>query len=108
MSIRELARIAIFDLNSEVCRCGAKKQSAHSFCSRCYFSLPGTMRQALYHRLGNGYEQAYVDALHCLTAKGRITDPPEWLATVFTPDASFARTQTGSGSHEKAEKSAKS
>jgi hypothetical protein len=50
------------ELEGEKCRCGKKKHSMQTFCGRCYHSLPPKMRQALYNRVGMGYEEAYAAA----------------------------------------------
>lgn len=51
------ARLA--SLVSEQCPCcDGWKRKGQSFCRHCYYSLPADMRQALYHRFGQGYEDA--------------------------------------------------
>lgn len=54
------------ELQSKDCRCGAMKKEMQTFCKRCYFSLPPKMRDRLYDRLGEGYEQAYAAAVKFL------------------------------------------
>ncbi len=56
------------------CECGASKPRKHAFCRPCYMSLPPELRQALYQRVGNGYEGAYEAAVKRLSETGRI--PP--------------------------------
>ena len=56
----------IDELNSEECICGKEKVPGNSFCYTCYKSLPLRMREALYQRLGCGYEAAYDKAVEWL------------------------------------------
>jgi len=49
--------------------CKGEKQRAQSFCYRCFYTLPKTMRQALYSRVGEGYEQAHDAAMFQLRAE---------------------------------------
>lgn len=50
---------ALRSLVSETCPfCQGRKRRSQSFCRLCYFKLPATSRQALYHRFGEGYEEA--------------------------------------------------
>lgn len=60
------------ELKGSVCRCGAPKNGAHTFCGKCYFALPLNRRQALYQRIGEGYEAAYQEAVDFLRAAGRV------------------------------------
>jgi hypothetical protein len=53
---------------SEECQCGKYKKSQMSFCYPCYKSLPRDLQRNLYNRLGNGYEEAYDEALTYLTS----------------------------------------
>jgi predicted amidophosphoribosyltransferase len=49
-------------LNSTLCpSCGRAKKASKTLCGGCYFTLPQDLRDALYCRLGEGYEEA-VDA----------------------------------------------
>ena len=57
--------------NCPVEGCGAAKARGQSFCSRCYFSLPKEMRDALYQRFGSGYEEAHEDAREFLEQERR-------------------------------------
>ncbi len=50
---------ALKELQSSKCRCGKPKKPGKSFCYFCYTQLPKDQRQALYRRLGDGYEEAY-------------------------------------------------
>jgi len=54
-------------LKSDKCFCGRSKKPGHSFCSKCFYSLPGVMRIALYQLIGDGYELAYEEAVVWLT-----------------------------------------
>ena len=56
---RNFDRLAIKELQATSCYCGAKKKRGHTFCYPEYRSLPPAMQQALYNRLGHGYEEAY-------------------------------------------------
>ncbi len=49
-------------LISTKCRCGNAKASKQTFCRTCYLSLPKQIRQALYKRISQGYEEAYAAA----------------------------------------------
>lgn len=44
---------------SDKCICGAKKKPQMSHCRKCYYRLPFDLRQSLYKRFGQGYEEAY-------------------------------------------------
>ena len=59
------------ELGSTTCRCGRAKKTRQTFCSQCYYSLPQAMRNALYRRLGVGYEEAYEEAEKHLDDVGR-------------------------------------
>ena len=74
----ELARLLVHELATVQCRCARPKQPRMSFCRNCYYALPPEMRQALYLRVGKGYEAAYVAAANILVHAGRI-QRPEWL-----------------------------
>ena len=52
-----------------LCRCNKRKQKRQSFCNACYYRLPLEMKQALYQRAGDGYEQAYDAAVKHLSKK---------------------------------------
>jgi hypothetical protein len=60
------------ELNSEECACGAWKKPKLSFCFACYHALPKDMQRDLYSRLGDGYENAYDEAISWLKEEGRI------------------------------------
>jgi hypothetical protein len=51
------------ELRSEECQCLRRKKSGHSLCWRCYSRLPAELRGRLYRRIGDGYEQAYEEAV---------------------------------------------
>lgn len=62
----------ISSLRSGVCpACGGAKKSAQTMCRSCYFKLPRMMRDALYDRVGAGYEQAFDEAMQRLG----VTEP---------------------------------
>lgn len=55
------------DFKGTVCAaCGNEKRQHHSFCHRCFFFLPRNLKYDLYRRFGDGYEQAFRDALDWL------------------------------------------
>lgn len=53
----------IQELAGKVCRCDRPKRPRMTFCRGCYFALPASMRQDLYKRFGEGYEDAYEAAV---------------------------------------------
>ena len=55
-------------LRSRRCVCGRNKLRGGSFCFRCYTRLSKVHRNALYARLGQGYEAAYDAAVEVLGA----------------------------------------
>jgi hypothetical protein len=55
------------ELSGKECQCGRVKRSMMSLCYGCYKKLPGHMQRDLYRKLGNGYEEAYDDAVEFLT-----------------------------------------
>lgn len=46
--------------------CSKLKARNTAFCSGCYFQLPLEMRKALYKRIGEGFEEAYLNAKNYL------------------------------------------
>jgi hypothetical protein len=50
-------------LKSEECLCGRVKKPGNSFCFRCYKELPADMQKALYRKMGDGYEEAFEEAV---------------------------------------------
>jgi len=67
----------IRDLMSSKCpACGGCKRPRHSFCRDCYSSLPSVLRAALYRRVGEGYEQAYLEAKRALALIGKLLSCP--------------------------------
>jgi hypothetical protein len=50
------------ELAEPKCFCGAKKAMMQAFCRPHYSSLPKWMRDRLYQRAGDGYEDAYTAA----------------------------------------------
>ena len=57
----------ISELKSEECQCGEWKRSGMSFCYKCYVSLPRLVQKALYTSFGQGYEEAYDEAIKYLS-----------------------------------------
>jgi hypothetical protein len=55
-------------LDSLRCLCGREKRRRTAFCGLCFHLLPAEMQKALYKRLGNGFEAAYVAAADWLMA----------------------------------------
>ena len=48
------------ELESRECpHCSGRKDRQCTFCRRCYYRLPTSLRSPLYKRIGEGYEQAY-------------------------------------------------
>lgn len=74
----ELARIVVRELGTRQCRCFMPKQARQTFCRACYYTLTPPMRFALYDKVGEGYEAAYVAAVNVLVHAGRM-QRPEWL-----------------------------
>ena len=68
MTPREL----IAELQGTACRCGSTKRPKQTFCHTCYYSLSADTRRALYRRVGEGYEEAYDEAIRELEALGRV------------------------------------
>jgi len=54
------------ELRGNECACGQIKSPGHSFCHRCYFQLPLEMKQSLYSKMGQGYEEVYEAAVKYL------------------------------------------
>lgn len=46
-------------LNDRKCVCGNHKGDRTAFCHKDYFELPYQLRQSLYSRVGQGFEEAY-------------------------------------------------
>ena len=59
---RELIR----ELMGTKCRCGEPKGRGMTLCRACYLSLSQEMRNELYKRIGEGYEDAYERACRVL------------------------------------------
>jgi hypothetical protein len=57
-------------LKREACVCGRQKRSGLVFCNRCFNGLPRDLRKRLWQRLGEGFEDAYEEAL-AMVEKGR-------------------------------------
>lgn len=56
----------IKEFKGNECTCGQTKRSRSSFCYACFKSLPRTYQMALYQKMGDGYEEAYEDAVEWL------------------------------------------
>jgi len=56
----------IEEFESEECQCGRSKRPTNAFCFMCYSSLPSDMQKALWQKIGDGFEQAYDEALKYL------------------------------------------
>lgn len=67
----------------KICRCGQPKKLKQTFC-RGYFSLPRTIRQALYRYFDAGYQEARIAAGHFLgEARFLRFDVPEEFREVL-------------------------
>ncbi len=56
--------LLIASLQSELCpACGGKKKSGMTLCYSDYKSLSAIQQKALYKRVGQGYEQAFHEAM---------------------------------------------
>lgn len=74
---KRLSILAEF-LGTKCSGCGGTKRSRMSHCRSCYLALPPAMRQALYQRFGEGYEQAWRDSIDFLrTRQSAATEPKE-------------------------------
>ena len=69
MARHETQTRLIRELKGTECRCGSEKQPDKTFCTKCYWSLPKSMRSDLYKRVGRGYEQAYERAVKFLETR---------------------------------------
>lgn len=49
--------------------CGLSKPKNTAFCKSCYYSLPYALRNALWSRFGEGFEEAYKSGLDWLRRK---------------------------------------
>lgn len=50
--------------------CGGQKRKNTAFCSSCYFKLPVAQRNLLWNRFGEGFEEAYRNALEWFSREG--------------------------------------
>lgn len=64
--------MALQNLKSTQCVCGAKKVPMQSLCRACFYSLPKGAQNALYRKVGQGYEKAYESACLILQDIGRV------------------------------------
>lgn len=60
------------ELRGSECRCGNIKKPDMTLCGFCYRTLPRDLQNALYKRMGHGYENAYAAAADYLDAAGRV------------------------------------
>lgn len=49
-------------IKSEECQCGKSKRIGTAFCYLCYSNLPKDMKDDLWKKIGNGFEEAYEEA----------------------------------------------
>lgn len=56
----------IKEFKSNECACGETKRPRSSFCHACFKALPSTYQHALYQKMGDGYEEAYENAIQWL------------------------------------------
>ena len=56
----------VSELKGVTCRCGSMKARSQTFCRKCYFRLPHIFRNALYRKVGEGYEEACDQAVEHL------------------------------------------
>jgi hypothetical protein len=76
------------ELQGTVCFCGSKKRSEQTFCYKHYRDLPRAKQYALYNRIGEGYEEVYLDARQYLGSQSsaqamRSLDLPNCLPPAF-------------------------
>ncbi len=50
-------------VSAECAGCKGRKKPHNAFCRECYKQLPQKLRNALWQRFGEGFEQAYVACL---------------------------------------------
>lgn len=50
-------------LKGEECQCGRPKKRGRAVCTGCYYALEPHMQRALYRKIGNGFEEAYEEAV---------------------------------------------
>lgn len=62
-AMNEEQKRLVAELAGTECRCGETKKAKQTFCRKCFFKLPRDLRNALYQRIGQGYEQAYQAAV---------------------------------------------
>jgi len=56
-------------LDDRKCVCGNHKGNRTAFCHKDYFELPYQLRQSLYSRVGQGFEEAYSAARDIIQMK---------------------------------------
>lgn len=67
----------VHSLASRICpACGRMKKARQTVCATDYYRLRPDQRDALYRRVGQGYEEAFADAMNTLGVE-RATFPPE-------------------------------
>lgn len=84
-TLLRIQRLMITELGGLNCRCGRVKVPRQTFCRQCYFKLPPENRRALYAKIGNGYEVAYVRSCRYLAATGIAMEVPEWANAIDPP-----------------------
>lgn len=52
-----------------ICICGNPKKATMSHCRFCYYSLTPALRNKLYRKFRNGYEEAYIESVTELANK---------------------------------------
>lgn len=58
------------EFTSKVCpNCRGAKSPNNGFCRACYYSLPKTLRAPMWHRFGDGYEEAHEEARQWLSER---------------------------------------
>jgi hypothetical protein len=55
--------VALRALDARRCLCGREKRRQMAFCGLCFHLLPEEMQKALYRKVGQGFEAAYVRAV---------------------------------------------
>jgi hypothetical protein len=57
------SRYYIDVLKSNACQCEMPKRRGNAFCYDCYKALPWDMQRLLWQRIGQGFEEAYEEAV---------------------------------------------
>ncbi|MDM4015836.1 hypothetical protein [Roseiconus lacunae] len=48
----------VAELRRDQCQCGNAKKAGRPFCLPCFRTLPASVQNGLYRRIGRGYERA--------------------------------------------------